>query len=109
MEKIIEIIVTFNDKETAEGIGRDLVERRLAACAQVSGPIKSIYWWKGRMEETEEWVCILKTRKDLYDAIEKEIRALHPYEVPQIVAFDIDRVLPEYEEWAEEETAKDSV
>ena len=106
MDKIIEIIVTFSDRETAEDIGRRLVEKRLAACAQVSGPIKSIYWWKGELEKTEEWICALKTRKDLYSIVESEIRSLHPYEVPQIVAFDIDYALPEYREWAKGETAK---
>ncbi len=109
MEKIIEIIVTFNDREAAEAIGRVLVERRLAACAQISGPIKSIYWWKGRMEQTEEWICTLKTRKDLYDMIEKEIRALHPYEIPQIIAMDINRALPEYAAWIWKEISKGSV
>ena len=104
MAKIIKIIITFNDRETAERTGRDLVERRLAACAQIGGPIKSIYRWKGRTEENEEWICTLKTRKDLYDAVEKEIRVLHPYEVPQIVATDIDDALPEYVQWICEET-----
>lgn len=106
MDNIIEIIVTFSDKGTAEDIGRRLVEKRLAACAQVGGPIKSIYWWKGKLEETEEWTCALKTRKDLYSIVESEIRSLHPYEVPQIVAFDIGHALPEYREWVRRETAK---
>jgi periplasmic divalent cation tolerance protein len=106
MAEIIRIIITFDNKETAEKIGRGLVERRLAACAQISGPIKSIYWWKGKIEEAEEWVCTLKCRKDLYKTIEKEIRALHPYDVPQIVAIDIDSALPDYAEWIYGETGK---
>ena len=104
MAEIIRIIITFDNKETAEKIGRGLVERRLAACAQISGPIKSIYWWKGKIEEAEEWACTLKSRKDLYKTIEKEIRALHPYDVPQIVAIDIDSALPDYAEWIRSET-----
>jgi len=104
MSEIIKTIITFDNKETAEKIGRGLVERKLAACAQISGPIKSIYWWKGKIEEAEEWVCTLKSRKDLYKTIEKEIRALHPYELPQIIATDIDGALPEYIQWVIDET-----
>jgi periplasmic divalent cation tolerance protein len=104
MSEIIKIAITFSDRETAEKIGRGIVEKRLAACAQIGGPIKSIYRWKGKMEETEEWVCTLKTRKDLYGVVEAEVKALHPYEVPQIIAIDIPHALPEYAEWVEEET-----
>ena len=102
--EIIKIIITADSKETAEKIGRDLVERRLASCAQINGPIKSIYWWKGKIEEAEEWVCTLKSRKALYKTIEKEIRALHPYELPQIIAIDIPHALPEYVDWIRDET-----
>ena len=105
MSGIIKIIITADSKETAEKIGRDLVRRRLASCAQISGPIKSIYWWKGKIEEAEEWLCTLKSRKELYKTIEKEIQSLHPYEVPQIIATDIHHALPEYVEWVKGETA----
>jgi len=106
MSEIIKIIITANSRETAENIGRNLVERKLAACAQISGPIKSIYWWKGKIEEAEEWVCTLKSRKALYKTIEKEIQVLHPYELPQIIAVDIPHALPEYADWIRSETVK---
>ena len=106
MGEIIKVIITFDSRKIAEEIGRDLVRRRLASCAQISGPIKSIYWWKGKIEEAEEWVCTLKSRKDLYETIEKEIRVLHPYDVPQIIATDIHHALPEYVEWVKCETEK---
>ncbi|MCX5816420.1 MAG: divalent-cation tolerance protein CutA [Proteobacteria bacterium] len=106
MSEIIKIIITADSKETAEKIGRDLVGRRLASCAQISGPIKSIYWWKGKIEAAEEWVCTLKSRKGLYKTIEREIRVLHPYELPQIIAIDIPHVLPEYADWIQNETVK---
>ena len=106
MSEIIKIIITADSMETAEKIGMDLVGRRLAACAQISGPIKSIYWWKGKIEEAEEWVCTLKTRKAFYKTIEKEIQVLHPYELPQIIAIDIPHALPEYAGWIRDETVK---
>jgi Uncharacterized protein involved in tolerance to divalent cations len=66
MTGIMNIITTGNDRNTLEYIGKKLVEMRFAACAQIVGPVTSIYWWKGKMEEAEEWYCILKSRKDLY-------------------------------------------
>ncbi len=104
MTEIISVITTGNGRDIIENIGKKLVEMRLAACAQVVGPIKSIYWWKGKMEEAEEWYCILKSRKDLYKKIEETIIELHPYEVPEIIAAGIDDALPEYVQWVEDET-----
>ncbi|HPL41956.1 MAG TPA: divalent-cation tolerance protein CutA [Syntrophorhabdaceae bacterium] len=106
MSDIIEMIITFGDRDTAERIGRNVVEKRLAACAQIEGPIKSIYWWKEELEESEEWKCTFKTRKDLYKSLEDEIRLSHPYELPQIVAVGIDYALSGYVDWIKKETKK---
>ncbi len=102
--KIIQIVTTVGNKEEAERIGRYLVEKRLAACVQIAGPIKSIYRWKGKIEEAEEWQCIIKTRRNNYRRIEKEIRSLHPYELPEITALDLDYALAEYADWIVMET-----
>jgi len=104
MESIIQIVTTTDDKEKAEYIGRYLVQNRLASCVQIVGPVKSIYWWKGQIEETEEWQCVIKSRKNHYKKIEEEIKRLHHYELPEIVAFDIDAALTGYANWVEEET-----
>jgi periplasmic divalent cation tolerance protein len=77
---------------------------RLAACAQIIGPIKSIYRWKGTVEEAEEWCCILKSTKDRYKEVEENIRRLHPYELPEIIAVTIDDALPKYAQWVIDET-----
>lgn len=105
MEEILHITTTADKKETVETIGRSLVERRLASCAQIMGPIKSIYRWKGNVKETEEWVCVIKSRKSLYEKIEEEIRRLHPYELPEILAVGIENALPAYVKWVLDETA----
>ena len=104
MKGIIQIITTMNSKETIERIGRQLLEKRLVSCVQIMGPIKSIYRWKGRIEEKEEWLCVIKSRKSFYKVIEREIKRLHTYEVPEIIAIEIDNVLPEYSRWVMEET-----
>mgnify|MGYP001343428987 CR=1 FL=1 len=104
MTGIINIITTGNDKNTMEHIGKKLVGMRLAACAQIVGPIKSIYWWKGKVEEAEEWYCIMKSTKNLYKKIEEAIANLHPYELPEIIATGIEDALPEYAQWVMDET-----
>jgi len=104
MKKPMLIITTINEKKTAEEIGRQLLEKRLASCIQISGPIKSIYWWKGKIEETEEWACVFKSTASLYKKVEREIKHNHPYEIPEITGIYIDKILPEYKKWLMEET-----
>jgi periplasmic divalent cation tolerance protein len=105
MEEAIHITTTADKREIMEKIGRHLVERRLASCVQIMGPMKSIYWWKGKVEEADEWLCVIKSRASHYEAIEKEITRLHPYELPEIVAMRIEKGLPGYMRWIIEETA----
>ncbi len=105
MDAIIQVTTTGDNRRMMEKIGRIIVEQRLASCAQISGPIKSIYWWKGKIEETEEWVCVLKSTKTHYEEIQKKIRELHSYDVPEIISVEINRTLPDYARWVREETA----
>jgi len=104
MERIIQITTTLNNRGTIEKIGRALVEKRLVACAQIVGPIQSIYRWKGNVEDAQEWLLLMKSRESLYPAIEKEIRRQHPYELPEIVAVDVAKGLSGYLEWVADET-----
>ncbi len=108
MESIITITTTTDNREALEKIGRDLLEERLIACIQIVGPIKSIYWWKGKLEENGEWLGIMKSRESLYPEVEARIRRLHSYEVPEIVAFSVERVLPSYGKWVLCETGGNS-
>ena len=99
-------IVIFTTAETAEDAGRiaeHLVERGLAACVQVSGPIKSVYRWKGEVEKADEWLCSVKTAGELYGEAEQAIREVHPYEVPEIVALPIEKGSPDYLLWLGEQ------
>ena len=104
MEKIIQIVTTASDRKIIEKIGRELIEKRLIACAQIVGPIQSVYRWKGKVEETDEWLLLMKTRESHYPAIEAEFRRLHPYEIPEIIATVIEKGLPEYMDWVTKET-----
>jgi len=104
MTGIINIVTTGPDRNTIEYIGRRLVEMRLAACAQIVGPIKSIYRWEGKVAEAEEWDCVMKSTKNLYKKMEEAITKLHPYELPEIIATGIEDALPEYAQWVTDET-----
>lgn len=99
MHSVIQVITTTDKKADAERIARALVEGRLAACVQVIGPVLSTYRWKGRVETAEEWQCWAKTEAGLYEDVEKAIRAIHPYELPEIVAMPVLRGSPEYLDW----------
>jgi periplasmic divalent cation tolerance protein len=104
MDRVIQISTTGESRHVMEGIGRRLVEKRLASCAQISGPITSTYWWKGKIETTEEWVCTVKTTSRLYPKVEAMIRDLHPYDIPEIVAMNVENSLSMYADWVRKET-----
>jgi periplasmic divalent cation tolerance protein len=107
MKEYVQVSTTTEKREDANRIAKTLVEKRLAACAQVIGPIRSTYWWKGKIEEADEWLCLMKTRTDLYKQLEKTLRAIHPYEVPEITAQPIVAGSRSYLQWIDEETTKE--
>lgn len=76
-----------------------LIESQLAACVNILPEIKSIYTWKGAIEAAQEHLLIIKSPETNYPAIETAIRDHHPYELPEIIAFPIERALPEYINW----------
>lgn len=94
--------ITHPDEAAAKHIADTLLERRLIACANVF-PIQSAYWWEGDVQREGEWVSLLKTRSDLELALEAAVRALHPYEVPCIMRYEV-RANAEYEQWIVEST-----
>jgi periplasmic divalent cation tolerance protein len=104
----IQVFTTVEKREDADRIASTVVNKRVAACAQILGPIHSTYWWKGKVEEAGEWLVMMKTRQDLFSSLEKEIRAIHPYEVPEIIALPIVAGSASYLDWIEAETIKTS-
>ena len=74
---------------SASRIARVLVERRLVGCAQVVGPSTSTYIWKGKVEVAKEWLCLMKTRRDLVEAVSKAVEELHPYDTPELIAMPV--------------------
>lgn len=88
----------------AEGFGAALVTQSLAACVQIGTQIRSVYLWKGVVEKSEERLILIKTRRVLFAAVEAAIRATHPYEVPEIIAFDVSLGSEPYLNWIGEAT-----
>jgi periplasmic divalent cation tolerance protein len=99
MAELIQVTTTASSREEAEHIGRTLVAERLAACAQVSGPLTSIYHWQGRVETAAEWYCVLKTTRERYRDLEPRLKSLHSYQTPEIVAAPLAPTDPAYADW----------
>ena len=103
IEDYIQVVTTTAKKEDCEIIARTLVEKRLAGCVQIMGPILSTYWGKDNVETAEEWICFIKSKKDLYGELERSIREVHPYETPEIIAMPIIAGSKDYLKWLSNE------
>ncbi len=104
MTSYIQISTTTNTKRQAQKIAQYLVEQKLAACVQITGPVESTYRWKGKVEIAPEWLCLIKTRASLFDKVESAIKKLHPYETPEIIAVPIIKGSRKYLKWLDHET-----
>jgi len=102
MTEHIQLFTTTEKKEDAKNIAREVLEKRLAACVQIIGPITSTYRWKGKIEEEHEWLCLMKSRNDLYDRLEETIKGIHPYEEPEILAIPVVAGSQGYLDWLNE-------
>jgi periplasmic divalent cation tolerance protein len=98
------VLSTVARAEDADAIARELVQRGLAACVNVVPGVVSIYRWKGRLEREEERLLLIKTRRARFAALREALVALHPYEVPEIVALPIEAGHPPYLAWIDEAT-----
>ncbi|MBO0682297.1 MAG: divalent-cation tolerance protein CutA [Candidatus Dormibacteraeota bacterium] len=106
--RVIQVTTTAGSRGEAERLGLCMVQRRLAACAQVQGPINSTYRWKGEIQTAEEWVLLLKTTQAHKGELIGAIRAEHSYETPDIVVVEISDGLDSYLAWIAEETGPEA-
>ena len=93
------ILVTASSHEEALLIGRGVVQKNLAACVTVVPGVTSIFEWEGAVCEEQEWLLVMKSHADVYDALESEVKALHSYEVPEILAVSVMSGSSEYLAW----------
>lgn len=105
METLL-VISNLPDRAQAEALAAHLIEARLAACVNVLAPCTSVYRWQGKIETASEVPVLIKTTQDRYPALEAAIRARHPYELPEIIAFPVTAGLPAYLDWVAIETTE---
>jgi periplasmic divalent cation tolerance protein len=95
----IQVLTTTAEKKDAEALAQAVLDKRLAACVQIGGPIDSRYWWNNRVEKATEWTVTIKTRRDLYKPLENLLLELHPYDQPEIMATPLVEVSAGYLKW----------
>jgi periplasmic divalent cation tolerance protein len=95
------VLVTTGSKQEAEKIAQHLLDAKLIACANIIGPVSSIFRWSGKVEKAEEHLTIMKSRSDLFEELSKTVKALHSYEVPEILVLPVVEGLEAYLEWLE--------
>ena len=104
MSGIVTVYATFGDAAEADRIARILVEERLAACANILGPCRSIYRWQGAVEQADEVAVLFKTRAEGAQALVARLGELHSYDVPAAIVWPIADALPAYTQWVRDET-----
>src|SRR3954453_12308230 len=98
------VLTNLPDRAAAERLADLVVTKNLAACVNILAPCRSVYRWKGAVQHDEEHPLLIKTTAERYPELEKALRAVHPYELPDIVAVPVERGLPAYLEWVADET-----
>ncbi len=93
------VLITVTDEDEAVKIGKTLVEEKLAGCVNIIKGIRSIYFWQGKVEDEPEVLMIVKTKTDLFDELEKRVKSLHSYTVPEIIGIKIDKGSEGYLNW----------
>ena len=99
----VQTLMTTPNRAAARSIARTLVDRRLAACVQIVGPIESIYRWQGRVETAREWLCLIKTTRARFREVAAMVETLHPYDTPEIIGVPIVLGSREYLKWIDDE------
>jgi periplasmic divalent cation tolerance protein len=99
----IQVVTTTAERKDADALAKAVLDKRLGACVQISGPIDSSYWWNNRLETAREWTLTIKTRRDLYKPLEKLLLELHPYDQPEIIATACVEISAGYQKWLSEQ------
>lgn len=102
--KYFQLQTTVDDRARADEIVNRALNERLAACGQILGPVDSTYWWNGKRECQSEWLCVFKTTESLLGRLRDLVEDIHPYQTPEIVAFEMDVVANGFSDWIDDET-----
>lgn len=91
--------MTTPDRKEAEHISHSLLNEKLIACANIIGPVHSLFWWASKVEKAEEYIVLMKSRSDLFEKVSERVKALHTYDIPEIIALPIEQGSLEYLKW----------
>lgn len=106
MNEFIVVLVTCSSLEEGEKIGNFLVQNKLAACVNLMPGVNSIFFWEKRLSKETEVLLMAKTKKELFEPLAEEVKKLHGYDLPEIIAVPIEAGSKEYLEWIGQETKK---
>jgi periplasmic divalent cation tolerance protein len=104
MSDPVVVLVTCGSEEEALKISNALVEAHLAACVNLVAPIRSIYRWEGKIWDEKEWLLIIKTQKHRFEELEKKVKSLHSYSLPEMISLPITKGSSAYLNWIRENT-----
>ena len=105
MSESLVVFVTCGSEEEGLKIAHALIEERLAACVNIVSPIRSIYRWEGKIWDEKEWLLIIKTQTAMFEDVEKRVKSLHSYSLPEIIALPIIKGSSSYLNWLKEMTS----
>jgi len=100
----ITVFVTVPNNKIAQKITRGLLSKRLCACVNIIKNIESFFWWENKIDKAKEYLLIMKTKKTLFNKLNKEVLRLHPYKTPEIIAFKVAGINKDYASWLKKET-----
>ena len=103
-QTVMTVLMTAPDRETGREVAAQLVRERLAACGNVLEGVTSIFWWEGDVQDEPEALVVLKTTREHVGKLTERVRALHPYDVPEVLALPVEEGLGEYMDWVRDET-----
>jgi periplasmic divalent cation tolerance protein len=106
LKQSVLVLTTFPADGDAEKLAATLVEERLAACVNILPPMRSVYRWQGKVERADERQLLIKTGLGRVRALEKRVKELHPYDVPEFLAVRIDRTAKDYLSWLSDSTSR---
>lgn len=99
MTSYVVVVMTAADKEEAVRIVRRLLREKLIACANIVGPVSSLYWWEGKIDEADEFLVFMKSKKELFKRLSERAKEIHSYHVPEIIALPVVEGTPSYLDW----------
>jgi periplasmic divalent cation tolerance protein len=104
-DKIV-VFTTCGSEEEAHMLASALIEKRLAACVNITAPVTSVYRWKGAVEQATEWILVIKSRRELFEPLRVLLESAHSYELPEVLAVPVVEGSPTYLAWLDAETSE---